>query len=77
MFDFFGEVGSAIMAPLYFVTSVVLSGFHRLFGTVFGEDSGAAWALSISRRSLTPMVRESSSRRRTPAIEARTPGSAA
>ncbi len=47
MFDFFVEVGSAIMAPLYFITSAVLSGFHRLFGTVFGEDSGAAWALSI------------------------------
>ena len=47
MFDFFLEVGSAIMAPLYFVTSVVLSGFHRLFGAAFGDDSGAAWALSI------------------------------
>ena len=47
MFDFLAEVGSTIMAPLYFVTSVVLSGFHRLFGAVFGEDSGAPWALSI------------------------------
>ena len=47
MFDFLGQVGSAIMAPLYLVTSVVLSGFHRVFGSVFGEDSGAAWALSI------------------------------
>ncbi|CAA9321714.1 MAG: Inner membrane protein translocase and chaperone YidC, short form OxaI-like [uncultured Nocardioidaceae bacterium] len=35
------------MAPLYFITSVVLSGFHHLFGLVFGDDSGAAWALSI------------------------------
>ncbi len=47
MFDFLGDVGGAIMAPLYWITSLVLSGFHRLFGTVFGEDSGAAWALSI------------------------------
>jgi YidC/Oxa1 family membrane protein insertase len=47
VFDFLGDVGSAIMAPLYFVTSVVLSGFHRVFGIVFGDDSGAAWALSI------------------------------
>jgi YidC/Oxa1 family membrane protein insertase len=47
VFSFFGDVGSAIMAPLYFVTSLVLSGFHRLFGAVFGTDSGAAWALSI------------------------------
>jgi YidC/Oxa1 family membrane protein insertase len=42
-----GELGSLIMQPLYFVTSVVLSGFHYLFGQVFGADSGAAWALSI------------------------------
>src|SRR5689334_13431346 len=35
------------MKPLYFVTSLVLSGFHSLFGAVFGPDSGAAWALSI------------------------------
>jgi YidC/Oxa1 family membrane protein insertase len=47
VFDFLGDVGSAIMAPLYFVTSLVLSGFHRVFGAVFGDDSGAAWALSI------------------------------
>ena len=47
MFDFFMEIGGAIMTPLYWITSVVLSGFHRVFGTVFGDDSGAAWALSI------------------------------
>src|SRR3712207_1890716 len=35
------------MTPLYFITSVVLSGFHRVFGAAFGNDSGAAWALSI------------------------------
>ena len=43
MIDFF----SAIMAPLYWVTSVILSGFHSLFSTVMPADSGAAWALSI------------------------------
>ena len=47
MLDFLGDVGGAIMAPLYFVTSVILSGFHTLWGSVFGDDSGAAWALSI------------------------------
>src|SRR5215216_865123 len=35
------------MTPLYYVTSAVLSGFHTVFGSVFGPDSGAAWALSI------------------------------
>src|SRR5919112_2054448 len=35
------------MAPLYFITSVVLSAFHHVFGLVFGDNSGVAWALSI------------------------------
>ena len=47
MFDFFVDIGGAIMAPLYWITSLVLSGFHNVFGSVFGDDSGAAWALSI------------------------------
>ncbi len=47
MFDILGDIGGAIMTPLYWITSVVLSGFHSLFGAVFGADSGAAWALSI------------------------------
>jgi YidC/Oxa1 family membrane protein insertase len=47
VFEFFGDIGSLIMAPLYFVTSLILSGFHNVFGSVFGDDSGAAWALSI------------------------------
>jgi YidC/Oxa1 family membrane protein insertase len=45
--DFFGTIGSAVMAPLYFITSVVLTGFHSVFGNIFGPESGAAWALSI------------------------------
>lgn len=47
MFDFFGDIGSFIMTPLYWITSVVLTGFHSLFGGIFGDDSGWAWALSI------------------------------
>ena len=43
MSDFFG----AIMAPLYWIVSLILSGFHSLLSTVLPEDSGAAWALSI------------------------------
>ena len=47
MFDFFIELGGFIMTPLYYLTSFVLVGFHRLFGEIFGESSGAAWVLSI------------------------------
>ncbi len=43
MSDLFG----AILAPLYWITSLVLSGFHSLFATFLPADSGAAWALSI------------------------------
>src|ERR671920_2122759 len=35
------------MAPLYYVISAVLLGFHRLLGEVFGPASGIAWVLSI------------------------------
>ncbi len=47
MFEFFGAVGSFIMEPLYWVTSVILTGFHSVFGSIFGEGSGWAWVLSI------------------------------
>jgi len=45
--DFFVSVGGFIMAPLYWITSVILVGFHSLFGDLFGPESGWAWALSI------------------------------
>jgi len=45
--DFFVELGGAIIAPLYWVTSIILIGFHSLFGELFGPASGWAWALSI------------------------------
>jgi YidC/Oxa1 family membrane protein insertase len=45
--DFLGAIGHAIMVPLYWIISVVLVGFHRLFSTIFPADSGAAWVLSI------------------------------
>ena len=47
MFDFLGGIGSAIMTPLYWITSIVLSGFHKLFGSIFGPESGWSWALAI------------------------------
>ena len=45
--EFFSAIGSFIITPLYFLISVVLVGFHRVFGAVFGAESGASWALSI------------------------------
>ena len=47
MIDFFTQIGGFIMAPLYWITSIILTGFHSLFGEVFGPESGWAWALSI------------------------------
>jgi len=44
---FLSSIGSFIMTPLYYVISVVLVGFHHVFGAVFGSTSGASWALSI------------------------------
>ena len=51
--SFLGDLGSIIMTPLYFLTSVILSGFHSVFGAAFGYDSGAAWALSIIGLTMT------------------------
>jgi YidC/Oxa1 family membrane protein insertase len=45
--DFFSALGGFIMAPLYWVTSVILTGFHTLFGGFLGEESGWSWALAI------------------------------
>src|SRR6478752_7580341 len=35
------------MAPLYYVISAVLVGWHKLFGSIFGPATGIAWVLSI------------------------------
>ena len=45
--SFFGDIGSFIMTPLYYLVSVVLVGWHQLWSAVFGPTSGASWALSI------------------------------
>ncbi len=47
MLDFFGQLGSFIMTPLYYLTSFVLLAFHRLWGGIFGPETGLAWVLSI------------------------------
>ncbi len=43
----FGDIGGFIMTPLYYVISVILVGFHKLFSTVLDPAGGAAWVLSI------------------------------
>jgi len=45
--DFLTQLGGFIMTPLYYLTSFVLVAFHRLFGGIFGPDTGVAWVLSI------------------------------
>ena len=42
-----GDIGHAIMTPLYYAISVVLVGWHRFWSLIFDPGSGAAWALSI------------------------------
>jgi YidC/Oxa1 family membrane protein insertase len=45
--DTLSNIGSAIMAPLYYVISAVLVGFHKLWSTFLDPSGGWAWALSI------------------------------
>jgi YidC/Oxa1 family membrane protein insertase len=52
VFDFLGTV---IMDPLYWVISVILLGWHRLFSVFLDPDSGWSWALSIV--GLTAVIR--------------------
>ncbi len=37
----------AIMGPLYWIISVILIGWHKLWSQIFDFDSGWSWALSI------------------------------
>jgi YidC/Oxa1 family membrane protein insertase len=45
--DFFIQLGGFIMAPLYWITSLIMTGFHSVFSQLLGPDSGWAWVLSI------------------------------
>lgn len=48
MFDFLGEIGGAIMTPLYYAVSGILLVWHRIFASIgLSEDSGWTWALAI------------------------------
>ncbi|MBC7596471.1 MAG: membrane protein insertase YidC [Kineosporiaceae bacterium] len=47
MFGFLGDIGSAIMTPLYYAVSAVLVAWHWVFSQVPGLSSGWTWAFSI------------------------------
>ncbi|MBC7633933.1 membrane protein insertase YidC [Aeromicrobium sp.] len=47
MFGFLGDIGSAIMTPLYYAVSAVLLAWHKILSTVLPEGSGWTWALAI------------------------------
>ena len=48
MFDFLGEIGGAIMTPLYYAVSGILLVWHKIFASIgLAENSGWTWALSI------------------------------
>ncbi len=42
-----------MMAPFYWITSVLLTGLHQLTGEIFGVRSGWSWALAIVGLTLT------------------------
>jgi YidC/Oxa1 family membrane protein insertase len=54
--DFLADVGSAIMTPLYLVTSAILSGWHWLF-THVGLPAGSGWTWALSIVGLTITIR--------------------
>ena len=43
----FGDIGSFIMTPLYYIISFILIGFHKLFSMVLDPAGGMSWVLSI------------------------------
>ncbi|CAN5224196.1 hypothetical protein BH09ACT10_BH09ACT10_12960 [soil metagenome] len=53
MFSFFGDIGSAILTPLYYAVSGILLVWHNLFSTFLDPDSGWTWALSIVGLTIT------------------------
>ncbi len=53
MLSFFGDIGHAIMVPLYYAVSFVLVGFHRALSTFMDPADGLTWVLSIIGLTLT------------------------
>jgi YidC/Oxa1 family membrane protein insertase len=56
MLDTLQDIGSAIMTPLYLVTSAILSGWHWLF-TQVGLPTGSGWTWTLSIIGLTITIR--------------------
>ena len=44
---FLGDIGSAIMTPLYYGVSAILLGWHWVFDRFMPHDSGWTWVLAI------------------------------
>lgn len=54
MFGFLGDIGSAIMTPLYYAVSAVLLAWHRTFEALgLSPDSGWTWVLAIIGLTIT------------------------
>ena len=54
MLSFFGDIGHAIMVPLYYAVSFVLVGFHRGLSSLGMDPAGGlTWVLSIIGLTLT------------------------
>ena len=56
MLDFFGSIGHAIMAPLYYAVSFILVGFHKGLSAL-GLDPAGGWTWILSIIGLTLVVR--------------------
>jgi YidC/Oxa1 family membrane protein insertase len=53
MFGFLGDIGSAIMTPLYYAVSGILLVWHKIFSLFLDANSGWTWALSIVGLTIT------------------------
>jgi YidC/Oxa1 family membrane protein insertase len=47
VFSYLVDIGSAIMTPLYYVTTGILLVFHKFFNQVLHFSAGISWALAI------------------------------
>ncbi|MCW2841728.1 MAG: rane protein insertase YidC [Aeromicrobium sp.] len=56
MFDFLGDIGGAIMTPLYYAVSGILLAWHKLFETI-GLDANSGWTWALSIVGLTVTIR--------------------